>query len=164
MSNADTASTGKKYHVNVSATRANLVTLSEMELDSNTPLTLNLTCEQYEALPSGGDMRRALVVVCEKLGVEHAYTSENMDPDLQTLLECYNDENEGARKYENTVKADDLNLEDTLKALNVIAACCDEENRIRPWEASTSVTEALADVELEPDVIFKNPKVPLPNG
>ena len=150
-----------RYLVLVQPTRDNLAALANMDLQSGTPLTVDLTSEQFQMLPHRRDMRRNLVVVHEKLGVEHTYTSGDVQYDLNKLLECYNDE-DPPQKFGATVDPDNLSLDDTLKLLNVIASCSDEEDRIQPWNAGTSVSEALTDHELDPATIFATPKAAQP--
>ena len=151
----------EKYPVHVQPTRDNLAKLAELDLKPTLPISIELTPEQFEMLPDHCDMRRCLAVVYEKMGVEHTYNSDDMTYDLEKLLHSYNDETP-PQKFQDTVDPKDLSLDENLKLLRVIAACCDEEDRVRPWDAGTSVTEAMADDELEPATIFRNPKVPQP--
>ena len=89
------------------------------------------------------------------MGANHVYTSGSIHENLERLLECYNDENPPL-KFAHAVDTEQLDLPTTCRLLSVVAACSDEEDRIRPWEASTSVTEALADHELNPEDVFTN--------
>ena len=142
------------YHLMVKPTAENLTALASMDLLPAQPhIVVRLAPEQYELLPHRQDVRRQLTIDCEKMGANHVYTSDSIRGDLERLLECYNDENH-PRKFSHAVDTDLLDLPTTYRLLSVVAACSDEEDRIRPWEASTSVTEALADHELNPEDVF----------
>ena len=135
----------------------NLRALADMDLGKSQPqIVLTLTPEQYEQLPDRPDVRRALVNYCEKLGVEHTYTSDSLEEQLPYLLAAYNDDKPPVR-FESTVDPDSLTLQQTVNLLNVVSACSDEEDRIRPWEAGTSVAEALQDHEMSPEEVFRQP-------
>ena len=144
------------YLVHVAPTAANLAALAGMNLKSDTPLTMDLTPQQYHSLPDRGDIRRRLVVIQEKLGVEHTYTSGSLEHALESLRQCYNEENPPVR-FNAVQPPENLSLEDTLRALHVVAYCSDDEDRLAPWNSNTSVSETMAEEQLEPTAVFTDP-------
>ena len=46
----------------------------------------------------------------------------------------------------------------TVKALNVLARCSDDDMQIRPRELGRSVTQAIQEEGLSPDDLFSHPR------
>ncbi len=117
-------------------------------------IIVSLTEEEYAAMPGADDIRKHIVADYVIYDITRQHDTNGLTENLKELLKEYNEENPAAT-FSEVVDLEHLTPVQTRKALGAIARCTNEDD-IKPWERSTSVTEAIADEELTPGEIFRH--------
>lgn len=154
------------FDIRIEPTAALLAHLAAHPPESRQPLmTITITEQEYASLPlEDGDVRRHMSREWEHHEATISrHDASDLENDLESLRKEHNEESPD-RKYDGCVAPSDLSVADTWRALGVVARCTDEEGRIRPWDMSTTVTEALEDEGMTLAHIFVDEKSHEPAG
>ena len=142
------------FLVCISASSANLATLSRATARSGgQAIRLRLSEAEYAMLPDRKE-RMCEAILLETPEDGRTFPAMMVDLQLEEVMKVWNDEHTDD-VFWCPRQLRDMSPPEASRALEIIAACSNEEGKIRPWDRGTTVAEEIAKRSFAPTELFE---------
>lgn len=149
-------SQAERYPVMIDGTPEQLRHLAECGAVPHGEIIMEMTEEQYRAMPGAQEDIRAAMAVRMDAGDGLEYTQNWAEARyrLENLLEHYRSENPGT-PFTALRDPAEAGTADVLRLIRATGSCLNGEGKFRPGETGQTVTQIMADEGLDPGAMFR---------